>query len=201
MYQCLETIKLIDGVFHKLDLHQQRIDRAFAALFPILQPIDIEHILKNSNFPTVGLYKCRLLYGSMANHSYELQFELYVRREISSLQLITANIQQHPYKLCDRSDYNHAFAQRQHCDDVLIVSNGWLTDTSYCNIALWDGKKWYTPALPLLKGVHRAALLQAGIIHEKNIAPHELRTFSSIRLFNAMIEFGEIEINTDKIKS
>ena len=63
---------------------------------------------------------------------------------------------------------NSLFQIRQDKDDILIVKNGLLTDTSIANIALYDGNDWYTPLHPLLKGTKRAELLDKGVLKEKN---------------------------------
>ena len=94
---------------------------------------------------------------------------------------------------------NRLFASRGTADDVLVVRKGWLTDTSICNIALWNGKQWITPSKPLLAGTKRASLLEQGEIATGDIRPDDLPAYSRIRLFNAMIEFGEIELPVDKI--
>jgi len=84
-------------------------------------------------------------------------------------------------------------------DDILIVRRGLLTDTSIANIALFDGKDWFTPKLPLLRGTCRTALIDSGIIKEKNIRPEELSSYSFVRLFNAMIKWGALELSTGTI--
>jgi 4-amino-4-deoxychorismate lyase len=199
MYQCLETIKLADGIFFNINLHQERINNAFAQLFGAKQVLDISKIISKSDYPKKGLYKARLLYGA-DNNAFELQFEPYTRRSIETLKLVAANIESKSYKIADRTAYNNAFALRGHCDDVLIEVNGFITDTSYCNIALFDGEKWYTPSKPLLFGVQRKALLLDNRIIEKDIFARDLSSYKSIRLFNAMISFGELEIETNKIE-
>ena len=78
-----------------------------------------------------------------------------------------------------------------------MVRDRLLTDTSIANIALWHEQynRWYTPAHPLLRGTHRAALLRAGTIHEDTaLTLDRLSEFSRIRLFNAMLAWGEIEL-------
>jgi len=200
MYQCLETIQLSDGIFKHVELHQQRIDNAYAEIFPTMEPLQLSKILSESHVQLNGVYKARLLYGT-TNNSYTLQFEPYIRRNIQSLKLISANIEHRKYKTADRSAYNNAFAQRGSCDDVLIEVNGLLTDTSYCNIALFDGKNWHTPSKPLLHGVQRKALLLSHSIIERAIEAKDLKAYKSIRLFNAMIEFGAIEISVENIET
>lgn len=94
---------------------------------------------------------------------------------------------------------NRLFSERGTCDDILIVKHGLLTDTSIANIALFDGTHWYTPRQPLLKGTKRAFLLDEGILMEKELRCEDLPAFSTIRLFNAMIEWGEMELPVQNI--
>lgn len=91
------------------------------------------------------------------------------------------------------------FAQRGETDDILIVRNELLTDTSICNIALLDGDKWYTPAAPLLYGTMREKLLSESKIRAIEIRLDSLANYQKIRLFNAMIDFGEIEFPVSAI--
>jgi len=124
----------------------------------------------------------------------------YVRREIKSLRVVEMNISTVPYKPEDRTSFNEAFARRNDCDDVLIFRNGLLTDSSYSNVALYDGNDWFTPKTPLIYGVNRAELLQNGKLIEKGISITDLKQYQQIALFNAMIEFGEIVLDIDKVK-
>ena len=94
---------------------------------------------------------------------------------------------------------DEAFALRDTADDVLIVRHGLLTDTSIANIALWDGSEWYTPAQPLLAGTQRRYLLDTGQIKETDIPVASLGNYRHIRLFNALIPFGEVELPVGQI--
>ena len=92
---------------------------------------------------------------------------------------------------CDlRCRHGAALHQSRHA----AHANGLLTDTSIANIALWDGRQWHTPARPLLKGTRRAELLDNGILTEHDIPVEKIWTYRKIRLFNAMLHFGEIEL-------
>lgn len=191
----IESIKLEDGVFYRLELHQIRVDKVFAEYFPNSKVIDLKEIFYNSDFPQKGKYKCRVVFDKNIQ-----QFEIvdYQIRNIKTLQVVETNAKSYPYKIEDRSAFNGAFAHRGTCDDVLLVKDGFLTDTSYANIALFDGFKWYTPETPLVYGVNRAQLLSEELIHEKRIKLSDLQNYTQIRLFNAMIEFGEIEIGIER---
>ena len=190
----IESVKLVNGVFYRLSLHQIRVNKIFVEYFPTDKVIDLEELFYHSDFPKVGKYKCRLVFDENIQ-----QFEIveYQIRSIKNLRLVETSAKSFPYKIEDRSAFNDAFAQRGTCDDVLLVREGFFTDTSYANIALFDGNKWFTPETPLVYGVNRAELLSEGLIHEKQIKLSELQNYTRIRLFNAMIEFGEIEIGIE----
>ena len=189
MCRFVESIQLKDGQFKRLELHQARLEKAFAEFYPNLPIVDLAKILNQSSFPSEGLFKSRILFDSEIR---QIEFIPYIPHKISSLKLVETKIQCRTYKLEDRTEFNNAFAQRDNCDDVLLVKNGLLTDTSYCNIALYNGTDWVTPHIPLLYGVNRSQLLAEGKLRTKDIAINELKQYLTICLFNAMNEFGEI---------
>jgi len=197
MCRFIESIKLADGLFYRLELHQVRVNKAFADFYPTIKPINLSGLLLKSDFPKNGTHKCRIIFDSEVQL---LEYVPYVRREIKSLKLVETDMESLPYKIEDRTKLNIAFAKREDCDDVLMTKNGLLTDTSYSNIALFDGEKWITPKTPLLYGVNRANLLAENKIVEKDIKYSELKNFTHIRLFNAMIEFGELELEINSIR-
>lgn len=184
-----ESIKLKDGQFYRLPYHQQRVDTAFATLFPGDEPISLYESLSSRILPAEGIYKCRIVYDDIV-HSVE--FTPYVRRDIRSLRLVATDMPSCAYKLEERSGFQQAFAQRGACDDVILVRDGLLTDSSYSNIALFDGTTWFTPSTPLLYGTNRAELLHEGRLTLRDIPAAELHHFTQICLFNAMVEFGEL---------
>jgi 4-amino-4-deoxychorismate lyase len=51
----------------------------------------------------------------------------------------------------------------------------------------------------LLAGTKREFLLAQGAITEKDLTPEDLKNSEKTRLFNAMIDFGEIEIINTKL--
>lgn len=196
MCRFFESIKLKDGVFYRLNLHQERVNKAFATWFPNEEPINIFENLHQYAIPQSGVYKCRLVYDVDVQL---LEFVPYERREIKTLKLVETDLESYSYKNEDRTGLNTAFAKRDACDDVLLVRNGLLTDTSYCNIALSDGENWFTPRIPLLYGVNRAELLTNGQLIEMDITVDDLKNYQQIVLFNAMIEFGELVLDIDSL--
>ena len=196
MCRFVESIQLKDGVFKRLPFHQARLEKAMKQFFQNEKVINLAEELMKTDFPTEGLFKCRIVYDS---EICLIEFIPYVRREIRTLKIVHSDIESFPYKPKDRTGYNTAFALRADCDDVIIVRNGLLTDSSYANIAFFDGKFWFTPQIPLIFGVNRAGLVEKGKIIEKDIQVNELLNYTQISVFNAMIEFEEIILDIDKI--
>ena len=91
-------------------------------------------------------------------------------------------------------------AQKGDSDEIIIVKHGLLTDTSFTNLAIYDGDRWITPKRPLLLGTKRAALLDKGIIQEADITLNDLQNAVKVSLFNAMIEFGEREVPIGNVR-
>ena len=85
-------------------------------------------------------------------------------------------------------------------DEVIIVKDGYITDTSYTNLCFFDGTTWFTPDTPLLPGTMRQRLLDQGIIKEKSIPLSDLNKYQSISLINAMMDLGELVIPVSKIQ-
>lgn len=196
MCQFLETIQLLDGEFKRLDLHQARMEKAMADFYPNEFCPVLSKRLNETDFPKVGLFKCRVIYDAEIRL---IEFIPYVTPIINTLKIVDTDIASLPYKMADRTEYQKVFAKKDVCDDVLLVKNGLLTDTSYCNIALFDGKQWFTPRYPLVMGVNRAELLAKGILEEKEIKLDTLMNFQRISLFNALNEFGKIEMQVSSI--
>ena len=73
------------------------------------------------------------------------------------------------------------------CDEILIVRDGAITDTSYSNVAFFDGRKYVTPDTFLLNGTRRQYLLGTGVLTECRITPSDLGGFERVVLINAML--------------
>ncbi len=190
-FPLLESILLVDGNFPLLDYHQARMDFATEKLFGNSVKHKLWEWIKASPFPLIGRYKCRILYGKQMGRP---DYQIYNYKPIHKLQLIEANLLNYNLKFSDRTSLNQLHQQKKEADDVLIVQNDLLTDTTYCNIGFFDGNEWLTPAQPLLKGVRRAFLLDQGLIKEADIEVSYLDKFSHFKCFNAMIGWEESKV-------
>ena len=189
-----ETIRIKEGVLYNLDYHNHRMNQSRKQLFGSCDSIDLLNCI---NIPTVynqGINKCKVVYGKQIE---QVSFEPYLPREIQSLKLVDDNSVCYDHKYCNREQLIELSGKRVSCDDVLIVKNGYITDTSFSNIVFFDGTRWLTPLKPLLYGTMRSYLLMKGFILEKAITVIDLRHFQKARLINAMLPFHsdeEIEI-------
>lgn len=191
----IETIRIDHGRVCNLSRHNRRLNDTRAHFWPESTPLQLSdylHSICETGICKAGIVKARVVYGEKGIE--DVSYSPYAVRRVHSLALMQADHIDYTYKSARREPLNRLFALRGACDDILIVKQGLLTDTSIANIALSDGTHWYTPAHPLLKGTRRAALLEEGILQEKDIRPEDLPSFSTVRLFNAMIDWGELEL-------
>jgi len=194
----LESIKVHENKIFAWEYHKQRIERSINVCYGknMNSIISLGNLQKYVDQLDNQLYKLRIVYD---DRSYRLEHHPYKLKPINSLKLVYDDNISYSEKYIDRDALNKLYSQKEKADDILIVKNGLVTDTHYCNVALLKEGQWYTPAKPLLQGVKRQALIDESIIEEDNILAADIKTYTRIRLFNAMIDFGDVELSVDKI--
>ena len=191
----VETICIENGEALNLNYHNERMNRTRKAFWGnSVGNLYLEDWIHPNEY--VVCTRCRVVYGLNVE---KVEYFPYQIRSVHTLKLVVCDDADYQYKSTDRSLLSRLFAERVDKDDVLIVREGMLTDTSIANIALYDGKVWYTPLRPLLKGTCRQRLLDEGLIHECDIYADKINQYQKIRLFNAMIPFGKIELDRENI--
>ncbi|CAN5166034.1 aminotransferase class IV family protein [soil metagenome] len=183
MSRLIETIRLLDGQFHNLDYHQQRVTRAFRDLLKLPGTLDLSKILIK-DVPAKGLFKCRLLYHKSVE---SLTFTPYTIRYVKSLRMVIHDTIDYGHKFEDRNVLNELFEQRDSCDDVLIIKKGMVTDASYSNILLKKKSEWFTPASCLLQGTMRQRLIDDGRLRIEEIKAGDIVDFDKFKLINSML--------------
>jgi len=192
-----ETIRLQDGVLQNLEYHNERLNHSRKSLYKSTDTIDLEQIIQIPASSKKGLVKCRVSYSREIK---TIEFELYVPHVVKSLRMIEANTILYNYKYTNRGRINELLTKRERFDEILIIRNGFVTDTSYSNIIFFDGTKWVTPSTPLLHGTMRSYLLKNEIISEMKIKVPDLKQFQKARLINAMNPFDTCkDIKIEKI--
>lgn len=177
----IESLKIAGEKFSNIELHQQRVDLTCRA-FSINRKIEIKDIpVPQSNDALVR--KCRIVYSE---DDFSISFTPYIKRKIESLRVVFDDTIDYGFKFEDRDRLNGLFEKRGDCGDILIVKNGFLTDTSFSNIVLFDGDKYFTPSSFLLNGTMRQKLLRDKIIFEKEIKLKDIHSFKKLYLINAL---------------
>lgn len=202
--QLIETLRMEDGLLQHLPYHEKRYKNAMRHFWPDACPTDLAEILfanglkpfcRNQGF--LGTYKVRVEYS----HDHcRVQATPYRPKHVASLRMVADNGIDYSYKYADRIALSKSLEKRDGCDEVIIVKDGLLTDTSYSNIAFFDGTHWLTPRVPLLAGTMRSWLLDNGLAKVADIRPADIASFSKASLINAMLPLGELTVPTSEIK-
>lgn len=190
MYPLFESICIKNGIIQNFEWHEKRYVKSYKFFYKKKpkKPLAYDLIIPESC--NRGTFKLRLSY----NENQQIyEFVRYEIKEINSLKLIYDNKIKYALKYSDRSHLISLFEEKGKCDDILIVKNNLISDSSYCNIAFYDGYEWATPAEPLLEGTARARLLEDDIIYEDAITVDMLRNFTHFKLFNAMRDFDWVK--------
>lgn len=185
MFRFIETIKIVDGIPQNLEYHRLRMANTLSHFYSRNNLPDIENIIAVPTLFKSGLVKCRVEYSDV---DYKAQYDFYTLRNIQTLKLVKCDTIDYEFKFSDRRTLKELLLDKGDCDDILIVKNEMITDTSYTNIAFSDRNKWYTPITPLLNGTARMRLIETGQIFEREITIHNFREFDSFILINCMLE-------------
>jgi 4-amino-4-deoxychorismate lyase len=185
MFPLFESIRIKKGKAQLVALHQERMEKSLQLLGKKLE-FSLINCVEKQSFDINKIYKLRLSYNEK---DYSVDISEYKQRKIEQLQILEDNDIDYSLKYSNRTAINKLMMKRGSADDIIIVKNNEITDTSFSNLIFFDGKTWHTPKNPLLKGVMRKHLLENGIIHEEIIHREEISAFESFMLINAMLPF------------
>lgn len=181
----LETILAREGELPWLAWHQRRLERTLAE-HGIARRFDLAGLLTP---PREGLWRCRVVYGEAGACMGYLP---YAPRPVRRLRVVHDESIEYRCKRTDRRALERLFAQRGAADDVVIVRQGMVTDTTIANIALFDGTRWLTPERPLLEGTTRARLIAEGFLHPAPLTLEALLAAERVAVMNALSGFVEV---------
>lgn len=177
-----ETIKCDDYEAFNLEYHNRRVANTIGLNLNLQ-----EYIYAPSN----QLLRCKVIYTQEGIE--DVQYYKYQKREIKSFKVVIDDKIEYSKKYLDRSSLDNLFNQKKNADEIIIIKNGFVTDTTIANIAIFDGSNWISPKSPLLYGTTRARLIEEKIIFEKDITFDMLKKAKKIALMNAMIDFDILE--------
>jgi 4-amino-4-deoxychorismate lyase len=187
----VESIRVEDGVPVNIHFHNERMVRTIKNLFNINKKTDLLNILDVPSDARKGIFKCRVEYDQAIR---KIEFLPYKIKAVNTLKLVECNDISYSYKFADRKKIDSLFEKRGASDDILIIKEGLVTDSSYANVVLKDlNGKWITPFTCLLAGTRRASLLKSGLIKENEVRVNDLHNYTLIKIINAMIGIEDTE--------
>jgi len=184
----LETLKIINGTALWLQFHDERLNNSRRILFNASDRLVLKDWIQVPSHK--GVYKCRIVYAETIE---SIEYSHYQTRNFQHFKLIEANNLTYDLKYLNRESLNSLFMQRGDADDILLIKQGFITDTSIANVAFWHNNKWFTPATPLLNGTTRERLLKGKQIVTTKIRVNDLKAFSKMAIMNALLGFYVVE--------
>ncbi|RXJ85684.1 aminotransferase class IV family protein [Arcobacter cloacae] len=183
-----ETIRCEDFEVFNLEYHNKRVANTIGLninLQEYIYPISDE------------LLRCKVIYDESG--IIDVLYYPYKKREIKNFKIICEDEIDYSKKYLDRENLDKLFEKRDSCDEVIIVKNGIVTDTSIANIAIFYENLWITSTNCLLNGTTKARLIEEKKLVQKDITLEMLKKSSRMALMNAMIGFDEIEDYSFKV--
>lgn len=181
----IETIRITEGNIFSLNYHQQRLNKTLA--YYGLPPLNIAKLLYN--LPVTipkPICRCRITYGQTPVQISFLPYTPIVRKRV---RIMKNDKISYSYKYANRTQIEEIF-RCANCDDVIIVKENMITDSSVANLVFENKEGLFTPATPLLKGTERQRLLDEGIISLRKISLDNLNEYNHIYFINAMMPLG-----------
>ena len=190
MSRFIESIKVEDQKIFLTELHQKRMNDTFSN-FGKECKIDIKSLFLNLEHDEDGLYKFRIEYD--LENNFKTQILPYAISEHDDFELIVDNGIDYNFKSADRTQFQK-LKNDSGADEVIIVKENQITDTTYSNLLFLKDKTWFTPKTYLLNGVMRQSLLASKKIKETEISLDNIKEYSHFQLINALNDFDEMFI-------
>lgn len=182
MQEYFETIKCEDFEIFNLSYHEKRVAKT----------IGLNLNLQEYIYPTTSqLLRCKLIYDNSG--VLDVQFFPYVKREIKRFKIIFDDEIEYSKKYLNREKLDELFEKRENCDEIIIIKNGIVTDTTIANIAIFYENQWIISNDSLLEGTTKQRLIEEKKLILKDITLQMLQDSSKIALLNAMIDFDIVE--------
>ena len=184
MCQFIESIKLKNAKVFHLEWHQKRVNKTFEAFFPNSPILILNDLIQD--IPTDGFYKIRIVYNDKV---YSIEFQEYSLQKINSFELVEIDFD-YNYKYENRQKINE-LKENSTADEVIFTNKTNILDSSYSNLAFYDGKDWFTPSSYLLNGTTRQRLLAENKLIETPIRINDLAKYEKISFINALNDLNE----------
>lgn len=177
-----ETIKCEDYEIFNLEYHNKRVAKTIGKNLNLQEYITA---------PTNELLRCKIIYDD--NEILSVDYFPYKIKEFKKFKILFDDNIKYSKKYLNREELDELFCKKDSCDEIIIIKNGIVTDTSIANIAVFYENSWITSTKYLLNGTTRTRLIEEKKIFEKDINLQMLQNAEKIAIFNAMIGFLEIK--------
>ncbi|MEA3447777.1 MAG: aminotransferase class IV [Bacteroidota bacterium] len=189
MYQFIESIRIENGNVPLIEYHQRRYKQCLKEHFKHVKPVQLCHIAdKYAN--KQGTWKLRIEYDHKIRN---IDCIPYKPRRIKRFHLVCDDQIDYAWKYSNRKTFEKLKSRYQEDEEIIIVKNNLITDSSYANLAFYAAPYWYTPKHPLLKGVMREYLLAHNSIKTAIITTGQLKHFEIFCQINAMLDIDTTE--------
>jgi 4-amino-4-deoxychorismate lyase len=179
----VETLRVENGVIDAGEKHCLRLNQTVYQFYHKNINFDLREIIIPKEFKN-DIVKCRILYSSQIE---KIEFLLYRRKIIHSLKAVDGKQIDYSWKYANRCALESLLRQKENHDEIIIIRNRYVTDTSFSNVIFSDGKGYYTPNTFLLNGIRRQQLLETGFIKEMEISVEDIPSFKKVFLINTML--------------
>lgn len=178
----IETIQINRSIAQNIGYHNRRLNLARKELFDYTKGIDLQRYLHVPQVLADDLVRCRVTYQKDIE---KIEYLPYMHKSIKRLKLVDAPSISYAFKWENRQIFADLLQQHPDADEVIVIQQGKITDCTIANLAFWDGKQWFTPSTPLLKGTKRAQLLKQKKLQEKSIGVEDIHQYQKVCLINA----------------
>lgn len=186
MYPLFESVCVARAAVQHGRYHEARFEASYRELFGKKPGFSLWEGLSLQGADPAKTYKLRIRYNQDGT-LWEL--DEYRPRLPETLRLVADDTVDYALKYSDRRALDRLAARAGSAGDVLIVRQGLVTDSTYCNILFWDGREVVTPRTPLLRGTCRARLLAENRIGEADIPAEGFNRYRAFQLVNALNDF------------
>jgi len=171
-----------------LECHQKRLEFSMAKIFGFAPSLSLDQEIAIPEEYKTGDFRVRVVYSKYVE---SVEFIPVMPRVFNRFRLVFNDEIDYSCKFLDRTCFDAFNGQKNDVDEVVIVKNGFVTDTTISNLIFYDSKSWYTPDTYLLNGTMRQLLLDSGQIEECTVTEASLARFTHLMMINALLDFDQ----------
>ncbi len=183
-----ETIKIQNKKPQNVDYHIQRVRKSRFELFGLTDCTDFIIFFEKFEVNEDKLFKLKIIYNQNIVDYQLMDYTIVYKKAMKFFEKPDLD---YSCKYINRDELVEIEKGLSSDELGIITKNGYLTDATYANIVLYDGKNYYTPENCLLEGTKRQKYIDDGTITTKPIHQEELINFKTLHLINAMIDLGD----------